>query len=43
MAFTEYAFWYIHKAAAQFQKGYSEILDGIEVLAVDNWVYRDII
>lgn len=43
MAYTEYTFWYIQIAAAQVQKGYSETLDGVEVLAVDNWVYRDTI
>lgn len=35
----EYTFSYTHKA--RVQKGYSEILGGMEVLAVDNLVYRD--
>jgi len=41
MALPEYAFWYIRIASAHIQKGYSEILDGVGVLAVDNLAYRD--
>lgn len=41
MALPKYAFWCIYVATAQVQKGYSEILDGVGVLTLDNLVYRD--